>query len=58
MMFVDMVMGGRLAKCQNPALRPVFLKPHGVAAATTWNCSKLWTDCAEKNGIQEQKIGR
>lgn len=32
-MFVDMVQGRRIAKGQCPALRPVFLKPHGVAAA-------------------------
>lgn len=32
-MFVDMVQAGRIAKGQCPALRPVFLKPHGVAAA-------------------------
>lgn len=30
-MFVAMVQGGRIAKGQCPALRPVFLKPHGVA---------------------------
>lgn len=30
-MFVDIVMGRRLAAGQNPALRPVFLKTHGVA---------------------------
>lgn len=30
-MFVDMVMGRRLGGGQKPALRPVFLKPHGVA---------------------------
>jgi hypothetical protein len=30
-MFVTMVQGGRIAKGQCPALRPVFLKPHGVA---------------------------
>jgi hypothetical protein len=29
-MFVTMVQGGRIAKGQCPALRPVFLKPHGV----------------------------
>ena len=32
-MFVDMVQSGRIAKGQCPALRPVFLKPHGIAAA-------------------------
>lgn len=30
-MFVDMVMGRRLGGGQKPALRPVFLKPHGIA---------------------------
>jgi hypothetical protein len=30
-MFVTMVQAGRIAKGQCPALRPVFLKPHGVA---------------------------
>ncbi len=30
-MFVAMVQAGRIAKGQCPALRPVFLKPHGVA---------------------------
>ena len=30
-MFVGMVQSGRIAKGQCPALRPVFLKPHGVA---------------------------
>lgn len=30
-MFVDLVMGRRLNAGQTPALRPVFLKPHGVA---------------------------
>jgi len=30
-MFVTMVQGGRIARGQCPALRPVFLKPHGVA---------------------------
>jgi L-Lysine epsilon oxidase N-terminal/L-lysine epsilon oxidase C-terminal domain len=30
-MFVSMVQSGRIAKGQCPALRPVFLKPHGVA---------------------------
>jgi hypothetical protein len=29
-MFVRMVQAGRIAKGQCPALRPVFLKPHGV----------------------------
>ena len=29
-MFVGMVQAGRIAKGQCPALRPVFLKPHGV----------------------------
>jgi hypothetical protein len=33
-MFVTMVMGGRIGAGQNPALRPVFLKPHGVAGGT------------------------
>ncbi|HEX9992237.1 MAG TPA: LodA/GoxA family CTQ-dependent oxidase [Acidimicrobiales bacterium] len=33
-MFVDLVMGGRIAKGQDPVLRPVFLKPHGVAGGT------------------------
>jgi hypothetical protein len=33
-MFVTMVQGGRIARGQCPALRPVFLKPHGVAQAT------------------------
>jgi hypothetical protein len=33
-MFVDMVMGRRLGGGQDPALRPVFLKPHGIAGAT------------------------
>lgn len=33
-MFVDMVMGKRLAGGQEPAQRPVFLKPHGVARGT------------------------
>ena len=33
-MFVDMVMGKRLANGQEPAQRPVFLKPHGVACGT------------------------
>ena len=30
-MFVEQVQAGRIAKGQCPALRPVFLKPHGVA---------------------------
>ena len=30
-MFVAMVQAGRIARGQCPALRPVFLKPHGVA---------------------------
>lgn len=30
-MFVDRVQAGRIARGQCPALRPVFLKPHGVA---------------------------
>jgi|LakMenEpi03Aug12_release.lakeMendotaPanAssembly.Ray.scaffolds.fasta_scaffold176298_4 hypothetical protein len=30
-MFVDIIMGLRLAAGQDPALRPVFLKTHGVA---------------------------
>src|ERR1700733_11428058 len=29
-MFVGMVQAGRIRKGQCPALRPVFLKPHGV----------------------------
>jgi hypothetical protein len=33
-MFVDIVMGRRLGGGQDPALRPVFLKPHGVAGGT------------------------
>jgi L-Lysine epsilon oxidase N-terminal/L-lysine epsilon oxidase C-terminal domain len=33
-MFVDMVMGSRIGGGQDPALRPVFLKPHGVAGGT------------------------
>ena len=33
-MFVDLVLGGRIADGEDPVLRPVFLKPHGVAAAT------------------------
>jgi hypothetical protein len=33
-MFVMMVQQGRIAKGQCPALRPVFLKPHGVAHGT------------------------
>ncbi len=33
-MFVDRTMGPRIADGQDPVLRPVFLKPHGVAAAT------------------------
>ncbi|QNH52469.1 catalase [Acinetobacter venetianus] len=32
-MFVDMVQAGRIGKGQCPAMRPVFLKPHGIAAA-------------------------
>ncbi len=32
-MFVDMVQAGRIARGQEPAQRPVFLKPHGVAHA-------------------------
>src|ERR1044071_8791145 len=32
-MFVGMVEAGRIAKGQCPAMRPVFLKPHGIAAA-------------------------
>lgn len=32
-MFVDMVQAKRIAKGQCPAMRPVFLKPHGVAEA-------------------------
>ncbi|EOR08395.1 hypothetical protein F896_01692 [Acinetobacter genomosp. 15BJ] len=32
-MFVDMVQAGRIRKGQCPAMRPVFLKPHGIAAA-------------------------
>jgi hypothetical protein len=30
-MFVAMVQGGRIKRGQCPALRPVFLKPHGIA---------------------------
>src|SRR3954447_21024561 len=33
-MFVDVIMGQRIAAGQDPALRPVFLKPHGVAGGT------------------------
>ena len=33
-MFVAMVQAGRIARGQCPALRPVFLKPHGVAHGT------------------------
>lgn len=33
-MFVDLVQAKRIAAGQSPALRPVFLKPHGVARAT------------------------
>ena len=33
-MFVDIVMGRRLGGGQSPALRPVFLKPHGIAGGT------------------------
>ncbi len=33
-MFVDMVMGRRIASGQDPVLRPVFVKPHGVARGT------------------------
>lgn len=33
-MFVDLVMGRRISAGQDPALRPVFLKPHGVARGT------------------------
>lgn len=33
-MFVGIVQRGRIAKGQCPALRPVFLKPHGVAHGT------------------------
>lgn len=33
-MFVDTIMGRRIAAGQDPALRPVFLKPHGVAGGT------------------------
>ncbi|MGH8931256.1 MAG: LodA/GoxA family CTQ-dependent oxidase [Egibacteraceae bacterium] len=33
-MFVDIVMGRRIASGQDPVLRPVFLKPHGVARGT------------------------
>jgi hypothetical protein len=33
-MFVDLVMGRRLANGQQPALRPVFLKQHGIAIGT------------------------
>ena len=33
-MFVDILMGGRIGQGQKPVLRPVFLKPHGVAGGT------------------------
>src|SRR2546421_550291 len=33
-MFVDMVLGNRIAIGQDPVLRPVFLKAHGVAHGT------------------------
>lgn len=33
-MFVGMVQAGRIAKGQCPALRPVFLKPHGIVHGT------------------------
>ncbi|HEV2891230.1 MAG TPA: LodA/GoxA family CTQ-dependent oxidase [Frankiaceae bacterium] len=33
-MFVDLVQAKRIAAGQSPAMRPVFLKPHGVARAT------------------------
>lgn len=33
-MFVDLVMGRRIERGQDPVLRPVFLKPHGIAGAT------------------------
>ncbi len=33
-MFVNIIQAGRIAKGQCPALRPVFLKPHGVAQGT------------------------
>src|ERR1700733_12699130 len=33
-MFVGMVQAGRIKKGQCPALRPVFLKPHGVVHGT------------------------
>ncbi|MGH3998749.1 MAG: LodA/GoxA family CTQ-dependent oxidase, partial [Pseudonocardiaceae bacterium] len=33
-MFVDMVMGRRIASGQDPVLRPVFVKPHGVTLGT------------------------
>lgn len=33
-MFVDIVMGRRIAAGQDPVLRPVFLKPHAVAQGT------------------------
>ncbi|HMO29482.1 LodA/GoxA family CTQ-dependent oxidase [Enterovirga sp.] len=33
-MFVDIVQDGRVAAGQRPVLRPVFLKPHGVAHGT------------------------
>jgi L-Lysine epsilon oxidase N-terminal/L-lysine epsilon oxidase C-terminal domain len=33
-MFVDLLMEGRIAKGQDPVLRPVFLKAHGVAGGT------------------------
>jgi hypothetical protein len=33
-MFVDVIMGQRIAAGQDPVQRPVFLKPHGVAGGT------------------------
>ncbi len=40
-MFVDLVMGRRIAKGQVPALRPVFLKTHGIAVGTFRVCDNL-----------------
>ncbi|HEX9989348.1 MAG TPA: LodA/GoxA family CTQ-dependent oxidase [Chloroflexia bacterium] len=32
--FIDMLMGKRIAQGQDPALRPVFVKPHGIVSGT------------------------
>lgn len=40
-MFVDIVQGGRISRGQCPALRPVFLKPHGVAHGTFRICPDI-----------------